>query len=44
VLRLNGLAAKFDLNTPLLGALPELDSMAVVWLFQHARGTVWFCS
>ena len=32
VLSLNGRAAGFDLDTPLLGALPELDSMAVVGL------------
>jgi acyl carrier protein len=30
VLALNGRAAKFSSATPLLGALPELDSMAVV--------------
>ena len=30
VLSLNGRAAAFDLDTPLLGAVPELDSMAVV--------------
>lgn len=30
VLSLKGRAAAFDLDTPLLGALPELDSMAVV--------------
>ncbi len=30
VLSLNGRAATFDLDTPLLGAVPELDSMAVV--------------
>ncbi len=30
VLSLDGRAADFDLDTPLLGALPELDSMAVV--------------
>lgn len=29
-LSLNGRAAKFTSNTPLLGAIPELDSMAVV--------------
>lgn len=32
VLSLNGRAATFDLDTQLLGALPELDSMAVVGL------------
>lgn len=30
VLSLHGRAEAFDLGTPLLGALPELDSMAVV--------------
>ncbi|WP_211090228.1 acyl carrier protein [Pseudothauera nasutitermitis] len=30
VLSLGGRAAGFDADTPLLGALPELDSMAVV--------------
>ena len=30
VLSLGGRAADFDLDTPLLGAVPELDSMAVV--------------
>jgi acyl carrier protein len=32
VLSLGGRARKFDSSTPLLGALPELDSMAVVSL------------
>ena len=32
VLCLNGRTASFDLVTPLLGAIPELDSMAVVGL------------
>jgi len=32
VLSLNGRAATFDRSTPLLGAIPELDSMAVVSL------------
>lgn len=32
ILSLNGRSAKFDLETPLLGAIPELDSMAVVAL------------
>ncbi|KAB2969023.1 acyl carrier protein [Zoogloea sp.] len=32
VLSLGGAAARFDLDTPLLGALPDLDSMAVVGL------------
>lgn len=30
VLSLNGRAQTFSANTPLLGAIPELDSMAVV--------------
>jgi len=30
VLNLNGRTVGFNLNTPLLGAVPELDSMAVV--------------
>ncbi len=32
VLSLNGRAMKFDLHTPLLGSVAELDSMAVVGL------------
>lgn len=32
VLSLGGAAARFDLDTALLGALPDLDSMAVVGL------------
>ena len=32
ILSLNGRAAGFGLDTPLLGAIPELDSMAVVAL------------
>ena len=32
VLSLGGAAAQFDLDMPLLGALPDLDSMAVVGL------------
>ena len=32
VLSLGGRAMKFDASTPLLGAIPELDSMAVVAL------------
>ena len=32
VLSLGGRAASFDAGTPLLGAIPELDSMAVVTL------------
>ncbi|HEY4082447.1 MAG TPA: phosphopantetheine-binding protein [Burkholderiaceae bacterium] len=30
VLSLNGRSATFDRSTPLLGAIPELDSMAVI--------------
>ena len=32
ILSLNGRSTGFSLNTPLLGAIPELDSMAVVAL------------
>ena len=32
ILSLNGRSASFSLDTPLLGAIPELDSMAVVSL------------
>lgn len=32
ILSLNGRSAEFSVNTPLLGAIPELDSMAVVAL------------
>ena len=32
VLSLNGRSASFSRDTPLLGAIPELDSMAVVTL------------
>jgi acyl carrier protein len=32
VLSLKGRASEFTLDTPLLGALPELDSMAVIAL------------
>lgn len=32
ILSLNGRSADFSVNTPLLGAIPELDSMAVVAL------------
>jgi acyl carrier protein len=32
VLSLNGRAAAFTRDTPLLGAIPELDSMAVITL------------
>ena len=32
ILSLNGRSVEFSLSTPLLGAIPELDSMAVVSL------------
>lgn len=32
ILSLNGRSASFNVKTPLLGAIPELDSMAVVAL------------
>ncbi len=32
VLSLRGRSNKFDMDTPLLGAVPELDSMAVIGL------------
>ena len=32
ILSLNGRSAEFSTNTPLLGAIPELDSMAVAGL------------
>ncbi len=32
ILSLNGRSAEFSASTPLLGAIPELDSMAVVAL------------
>lgn len=35
VLSLKGRAAAFTSNTPLLGAIPELDSMAVVALITN---------
>lgn len=35
ILSLNGRAAGFSSNTPLLGAIPELDSMAVVALITN---------
>ena len=35
VLVLNGRSATFTENTPLLGAIPELDSMAVVALLSQ---------
>jgi acyl carrier protein len=38
VLSLNGRAAAFSRNTPLLGAIPELDSMAVVSLITGLEG------
>ena len=39
VLDLRGRAEKFDLDTPLLGALPELDSIAVVSLLTAMEET-----
>lgn len=33
-LALGGRSAEFDLDTPLLGAQPELDSMAVIGVLQ----------
>lgn len=33
-LELGGRTADMDRDTPLLGALPELDSMAVAWLVE----------
>lgn len=35
ILSLNGRAAAFTADTPLLGAIPELDSMAVVALITN---------
>ena len=35
ILSLNGRAAGFSADTPLLGAIPELDSMAVVALITN---------
>lgn len=35
VLSLNGRSSGFSLDTPLLGAIPELDSMAVVALLTN---------
>ncbi len=35
ILSLNGRAAGFSQDTPLLGAIPELDSMAVVALITN---------
>ncbi|SEK60063.1 hypothetical protein SAMN05444515_103100 [Ectothiorhodospira marina] len=37
-LELKGRTARFDADTPLLGALPELDSLAVAWLIQGLEG------
>ena len=37
VLSLGGRATSFGLDTPLLGALPELDSMAVVGLINMSE-------
>ncbi|MBH1986569.1 MAG: acyl carrier protein [Burkholderiales bacterium] len=38
-LSLNGRSASFDRDTPLLGALPELDSMAVATLLTAIEET-----
>jgi acyl carrier protein len=38
VLSLQGRSATFDDNTPLLGSIPELDSMAVVSLMTAMEG------
>jgi acyl carrier protein len=38
VLSLNGRSAAFTRDTPLLGAIPELDSMAVVTLITTLGG------
>jgi len=43
VLSLNGRAKDFSLDTPLLGALPELDSMAVVALITGLGERFGFC-
>lgn len=39
VLSLDGRSAAFDRSTPLLGAIPELDSMAVVSLITALEET-----
>ena len=43
VLSLKGRATAFSLDTPLLGALPELDSMAVVALITNLEERFGFC-
>lgn len=43
VLSLNGRARSFSLDTPLLGALPELDSMAVVALITNLEERFGLC-
>ena len=43
VLSLNGRARAFSLDTPLLGALPELDSMAGVALITNLEERFGFC-
>ncbi len=43
VLSLNGRAQAFAMDTPLLGALPELDSMAVVALITSLEERFGFC-
>ena len=42
VLSLKGRASRFALDTPLLGAIPELDSMAVVALITAIEGRFGF--
>lgn len=42
ILSLNGRSAGFSLGTPLLGAIPELDSMAVVALLTQLEGRFGF--
>lgn len=42
VLSLNGRAAKFNDTTPLLGSLPELDSMAVANVLTSLEGRFGF--
>ena len=42
-LHLEGRAATFDEHTPLLGALPEMDSMGVVSLLTAFEDRLGFC-
>lgn len=44
VLMLDGRAQGFAIDTPLLGALPELDSMAVIGLIQALEERFGFVS